>query len=300
MTGRWLKGNTHTHTDRSDGDAPLDDVAGWYQAHGYDFLVITDHNRVTDVGRWNDAGSGLLLLHGCEVSLSSENRPVHVNSLGSSALPDLSTADTITAALQRGVDAVRAAGGVPQINHPNYKWAFTPEHLRGVTNYRLLEVFNGSTDCNNFGGGGHPSVEEVWDQLLSAGHRIWSVASDDSHHFRREFCGYCSPPGRAWVMVHTEDRSASAILAAMERGDFYASTEVVIERIEADPSAITLAVRGEQDYRYTTHFIGAGGRVLAKIHGPAPVYHPSGDEGYVRAKVFSSNGGVAWTQPAFL
>ncbi|MGH2404244.1 MAG: PHP domain-containing protein [bacterium] len=298
MTVRWLKGNTHTHTDRSDGDAPLDEVAGWYQSHGYDFLVITDHNRVTDVGAWNGAGNAMLLLPGCEVSLSSENRPVHVNSLGSAALPDLSTADTIAAALQRGVDAVSAAGGLAQVNHPNSQWAFTDEQLRRVTNYRLLEVFNGSTDCNNLGGGGRPGVEEIWDRLLAAGHRIWAVAADDSHHFRGEFWGYCSPPGQAWVMVGAEDRSA--ILAAMERGNFYASTEVVIERIEVDPSAIALTVKGERDYRYTTHFIGAGGRVLARIHGPAPVYHPKGDEGYVRAKVFSSNGGVAWTQPAFL
>lgn len=300
MAARWLKGNTHTHTDRSDGDAPLEEVAGWYQSHDYDFLVITDHNRVTDVTPWNGAASGLVLLPGCEVTLSSEDRPVHVNSLGCATLPDLSTSDTIAAALQRAVDAARAAGGVPQINHPNYKWAFTDEQLRGITNYSLLEVFNGSTDCNNAGGGGRPGVEEIWDRLLAGGHRIWAVAADDSHHFRREFWGHCSPPGQAWVMVRAEDRSAGAILGAMERGDFYASTEVIIDRIDVEREAIAPAVRVERDYLYTTQFIGAGGRILARIHGPAPVYHPRGDEGYVRAKVLSSNGGVAWTQPAFL
>ena len=163
---------------------------GWYQSHGYDFLVITDHNRVTDVTPWNGPTRELVLLPGCEVTLISEGRPVHINSLGSAALPDLSTASTIAAALQRGVNAVRAAGGVPQINHPNYKWALTDEQLRGIANYSLLEVFNGSTDCNNIGGGGRPGVEEIWDRLLAAGHRIWAVAADDSHHFRREFWGY--------------------------------------------------------------------------------------------------------------
>jgi hypothetical protein len=39
--------------------------------------------------------------------------------------------------------------------------------------------------------------------------------------------------------------------------------------------------------------------VLALVHGTEPVYRARGDEGYVRAKVFSSNGGVAWTQPVF-
>ncbi len=298
-SARWYKGNTHTHTDRSDGDAPLDEVASWYQSHGYDFLVITDHNRVTDVSR-TDAGDGLLLVPGCEVSLSSEGKPIHVNSLGSAALPDLSPGETIAATLQRGVDAVRVAGGVPQINHPNYKWAFTDEQLREVTNYRLLEVFNGSTDCNNFGGGGRPGVEEIWDRLLTLGHRIWIVAADDSHHLRAGFSGHWSPPGRAWVVVRAEQKSARAILDAMERGDFYASTEVGIERVDAGREAITLRIAEERDYTYTTRFYGAGGKALATVHGLEAVYRPRGDEGYVRANVFSSNGGGAWTQPVFL
>ncbi|MGQ0571350.1 MAG: CehA/McbA family metallohydrolase [Armatimonadota bacterium] len=299
-SAQWFKGNTHTHTDHSDGDAPLDEVAGWYQSHGYDFVVITDHNSITDVERWDRTEGSLLLLPGCEVSLSSEGKPVHVNSLGSAALPDLPRAGTITATLQQGVDAVRAVGGVPQINHPNYKWTFTDEQLHAVVNYRLLEILNGSTDCNNFGGGGRPGVEEIWDRLLTGGHRIWAVAADDSHDFRREFWGPCSPPGRAWVVVRAKEKSASAILSAMEHGDFYASTEVVIERIEAGRDMIILRIAGEGDYEYTTHFIGAGGTRLATVHGREPAYRFRGDERYVRAKIFSSNGGVAWTQPAFL
>ncbi|MBI3998837.1 MAG: PHP domain-containing protein [Armatimonadetes bacterium] len=299
-SARWLKGNTHTHTLNSDGDAPLEEVASWYQSHGYDFLIITDHNRITDVSGWNGAGGALLLLPGCEVSLSSEGKPVHINSLGSATLPDLSAAGTITATLQRGVDAARAAGGVPQINHPNYKWAFTDEHLRAVVNYRLLEILNASSDCNNFGGGGRPGVEEMWDRLLTAGRRIWAVASDDTHHMRGERWGHRSPPGQAWVMVRAEEQSAHALLSAMECGDFYASTEVVIEHIEAGREATALRIAVERDFEYTTHFIGAGGKTLAIVHGREAVYRLRGNEGYVRAKIFSSNGGIAWTQPRVL
>ncbi|MDR7522868.1 MAG: CehA/McbA family metallohydrolase [Armatimonadota bacterium] len=296
----WLKGNTHTHTDRSDGDAPLDAVAGWYASHGYDFLVITDHNGVTDVGGWNRVGDTLLLIPGCEVSAFGEGKPVHVNSLGSAVLPDRPQADTIAALLQREVDAVRAAGGVPQVNHPNYRWAFTDLQLSSVENYHLLEVFNASAECNNFGGGGWPGVEEIWDRLLTAGRRVWAVASDDAHHFRGEWWGHRSPPGRAWVVVRAAERSAGAVLEAMERGDFYASTEVTLEAVHTTDDAIALQVAAERDFRYTTHFIGSGGRTLAVVHGEEAVYRLRGDEGYVRAKVFSSNGGVAWTQPAFV
>ena len=225
-SSQWFKGNTHTHTDASDGDALLHEVADWYQSHGYDFLVITDHNRVTDISGWSGDRGALLLVPGCEVSLSSEGKPVH-------------------------------------INHPNFKWAFADDHLRAITNYRLLEVFNGSTDCNNHGGGGHPGVEEIWDRLLTAGQRIWAVASDDAHDLHGEIWEDLSPPGRAWVMVRAEASSARAILQAMEH-------------------------------------IGAGGQTLAIAHGLEAVYRPRGHEGYVRARVTSSNGGTAWTQPQFL
>ena len=46
--GRWYKGNTHTHTTESDGDSPPEYVARWYRDHGYDFLVLSDHNVFTD------------------------------------------------------------------------------------------------------------------------------------------------------------------------------------------------------------------------------------------------------------
>ena len=43
----WVKGNIHTHTTESDGDADPKSVMKWYEDHEYDFLVITDHNHRT-------------------------------------------------------------------------------------------------------------------------------------------------------------------------------------------------------------------------------------------------------------
>ena len=49
---RWFKGNTHTHSWWSDGDSPPEMVVGWYQQHGYNFLVLSDHNTLSDRERW--------------------------------------------------------------------------------------------------------------------------------------------------------------------------------------------------------------------------------------------------------
>ena len=41
---QWYKGNTHTHTLWSDGDDFPEMAADWYKRHGYHFLVLSDHN----------------------------------------------------------------------------------------------------------------------------------------------------------------------------------------------------------------------------------------------------------------
>lgn len=43
---QWYKGNTHTHTLWSDGDAAPELSVAWYKDNGYDFLSITDHNTM--------------------------------------------------------------------------------------------------------------------------------------------------------------------------------------------------------------------------------------------------------------
>ncbi len=62
QTGRWLKGNTHTHTLESDGDSPPEVVARWYKSHGYNFLVISDHNVWVDPAKLSHLVDSTFLL----------------------------------------------------------------------------------------------------------------------------------------------------------------------------------------------------------------------------------------------
>jgi hypothetical protein len=48
----WWRGNTHTHSWWSDGDAPPELVADWYKQHGYHFLVLSDHNVMQQGEKW--------------------------------------------------------------------------------------------------------------------------------------------------------------------------------------------------------------------------------------------------------
>ncbi|MBP7052579.1 MAG: hypothetical protein KBE65_16330 [Phycisphaerae bacterium] len=48
----WWKGNLHAHTFWSDGDHFPEMVAQWYKDHGYHFLGLSDHNRLSQGQRW--------------------------------------------------------------------------------------------------------------------------------------------------------------------------------------------------------------------------------------------------------
>ena len=292
----WLKGNLHTHTHERDGDSAPETVVAWYAAHGYDFMAITDHNLVT-----LHASDSLLMIRASEISLFAELKPVHVNAfnIGEMRLnvdPDAS----VVAMLQHAVDMTNAAGGLAMINHPNFRWAFGADEMQQVSDWSLLEIYNASTETNNFGFGGRQGVEAMWDRLLTAGQRVHGVATDDAHDVGKERWGHVSPPGLAWVQVWAEDKSVEAVMRALAAGDFYSSTEIKFAELLLGEADIFLRIRPQYDFAYTTMFIGREGHVLSVLHGAEARYAIRGDEGYVRAKVFSSNGGWAWTQPVHL
>ena len=70
-----------------------------------------------------------------------------------------------------------------------------------------------------------------------------------------------------------------------------------MQAIEASASTLSLAVAAEASSKYRIQFIGRQGRVLSEVTTPTASYTFKGDEGYVRAKVFESNGKTAWIQP---
>jgi hypothetical protein len=301
--GRWYKGNTHTHTLNSDGDSTPDDVVRWYREHGYQFLVLTDHNFVTGVDgliALHGADERFLVVRGEEVTSTAGDKPIHVNGLDVDRWVAPHAGTSVNEVLQRSVDGIRAASGVPHVNHPNFGWALTARDLQQLRHNRLFEVFNGHPQVNQEGGGGVPGLEEVWDQILSGGTLIYGIAVDDAHVFKQPGNPRVAGPGRGWVMVRAARLEPDAIMQALEAGDFYASTGVVLEDVQATAASLAVRVKPERDSKYRIRFIGRGGKVLEEAAAPAATYTFTGDEGYVRAKVLESNGRVAWVQPVLV
>jgi hypothetical protein len=302
---RWYKGNTHTHTINSDGDSTPDEVIRWYRERGYNFLVLSDHNYLTEVDGLNavfGAANKFIVIKGEEISDKFQEKPIHINGLNVKETVQPQHGDSVASTIQNNVNAIRKVEGVPHVNHPNFHWAIGANDLKSVKNYRLFEIYNGHPQVNNLGGGGMPGLEAMWDDILSAGMTLYGIAVDDAHYFKTPWDKTKSTPGHGWVMVRAANLNVGEILRALEQGDFYASTGVTLRDYSASDKEIKIDIAEDAKSRskYTVQFIGRWGKVLKEVTTNPAVYTFNGDEFYVRAKIIESNGKAAWTQPVFL
>lgn len=317
---RWFKGNTHAHSLNSDGDVPVSDVVRWYREQRYHFTFVTEHEYFTDVAPLNalfGAANRFLVIAGQEVSQRVADsahaggvRQAHVNALGTNRLVmpvgerSIATGMTIAATYARNDAAIRAAGGIMQVNHPNFLWSVPLGDMMDLPDSTLFELWNGHPIVYNHGGTDSTgqvmlSTEARWDSVLSRGKLLFGVADDDSHSFKPQDAGNpdLARPGRGWIWVRADTLSPAAIIGALRRGDFYASTGVTLRDLQISSNEYRLEIAPQGDRRYLTEFIGRDGKVLAQSTTLRPSYRITGGEGYVRARISDSSGRMAWAQP---
>jgi hypothetical protein len=291
--GRWYRGNLHTHSDRSDGVAPPEQVIGEYRAAGYDFLVLTDHFEarwgwaVTDTAPFRDAG--FTTLAGAELSSADwEDEAVFwVNAIGLPAgFAPPAPGEPHAAAIHRAA----GAGAYVVLLHPGLTnfldfGALPAEHLHAVETYNV----NAALPWPDQAEGRYAA-----DALLARGHRLHVTAGDDAHwHDPRDRFG-------AWVEVRAERLDPEDLLAALHAGAHYATQGPRIEDVE---------VRGD---RVRVTCSAARAVALTGIHGwrsDVAIGEPTLREAeldlaklrspYWRLTVTDEAGRRAWTNPVW-
>jgi hypothetical protein len=291
-----------------------------------------------------DEPGRFLLVSGEEITQYLERRGAHMNALNLVDAIPVQPGATLVEMLRRDLEAIRDQERrtgreiTAVLNHPNFLWSQTAEDLLELPALRFFEVYNGHPLVNILGDSVHASNERIWDIVLTHrfaadGGPLYGVATDDSHDYHRVGTDQRNA-GRGWIVVRSARLDADSLMAAMQRGDFYASTGVELTDVRRAGQSLTLAIRPLAGVTYTTQFIGtrrgwdttsvpvrdsagrsvtrrysrAVGAVLAEVRGASPAYRFRGDELYVRARVVSSrpkaNGylprevEMAWTQPA--
>ncbi len=297
---QWYKGSLHTHAREGESDSSVEYVVKWYREHDYNFLVITDHSTVTIPPAYAIEGDpSFLFIPGEEIMGYGTGRLLEINAFN--ITEDISPihSETDLKALQRCLDTVREIGGVPMINHPNYQWRLGADIILNSKNCNLFELYNGCPGTNNYGDDNHPSTEQIWDFMLSAGKRIYATATDDAHVYQK-FSAELSNPGRGWVVVKAKKLEVNEILQNLEAGLFYSSTGVEISDLIVKPVQIEIFIQMSGKNQYTTDFIGTKGKLLLRTQNNPAVYKLTSNEKYVRAKIVASDGSCAWIQPIFV
>lgn len=271
----WLRGNLHCHTTNSDGMRPPHEVIYAYAQLGYDFLMLSDHDFITQPGHFD--AHGMTLLPGYEVTAEGPHL-LHVNA-GARVEP---TRDR--QAVLNEIDA--QGGGVSVVCHPNRDRLFchcAQELLERLQGYTGVEIYNGVTRRSE----GLPLATERWDRLLGLGRRVWGFANDDSH--------MGGDDGIAWNVVQSASREPGDIVNALRNGRFYASTGVEIESIRVTGNKIFVLTRNAEKIVALCDY----GRRVSTIDGPSMqlTVPENAPITYVRIECYGHGDDMAWTQP---
>lgn len=264
VPGQYRKAQLHLHTSNSIDvfkKEPVPQTIKKYQNAGYSFVVITDHDTITEFSDLNDIS--FLVIRGMEKTAPYPFWPM-------------------------GKHLIKIGGenGLIMPAHTNWRgnlgtglWYI--DDLDRLGNFRLIEIFNHHSESK--------ADLQLWHKILERrGYHspVWGVAVDDSDN--GEFLD------RGWIMVKTVDVTADSYFNALQQGNFYATTGPYAEfAVEGDLLKVTT------DPINRLSFINNQNRIIGTQQGTS-AYKFTGDEGFIRVEIQSPSGKTAWSQPFYV
>ncbi|MBQ3049698.1 MAG: hypothetical protein IJC94_07060 [Oscillospiraceae bacterium] len=281
---KWFKGNTHIHTTNSDGKFTPEAAKQLYKDHGYDFIALTEHWKITPAGEFD----GMTLLSGCEYHINGRDALsgiCHIVAVGFENIPDLTIDRSTEYTPQELIDAINAAGGAAIYAHP--AWSINRvEMLLPLKNMAGVEIYNAVSDqpVNS-----RAFSEWIIDLMATNGNLVGCVAADDTHWYAGEEC-------RSAIMIRAEDNSQASIIAAIKRGEYYATQaptftyEVWRDRIIIDCSPVSAAVfQSNAEWAPNRQIYGENLTHLEYTIGPR--------DRFVRFELIDAHRNIAWSSP---
>ncbi|MDI9498998.1 MAG: hypothetical protein QM270_11020 [Bacillota bacterium] len=291
--GRWYRGATHAHTNRSDGCMTPAELVAAYRGEGYDFLSITDH-RIYGVHA-DLASEDFLLIPGVELDIPGDHVKAWCHHVVGLACPDAEgwacgerVEYPASTDVNQLIRLLADRGHYTIYAHPLWSHVL-PEAMDEIHGFDAVEISNYGCSVAGLVGRADMHIQ----RLQWLGRRFHSVASDDSHQHYPDH-------GGAWIMVQAEELSQAAIMKSMREGRYYASEgpEIRSFRIEDDVVLVeTSNCRVIALYSDGFHCSGMPSLTgTARIHR----YRLTGKESYVQAVCEDTSGRRAWSQPLWL
>lgn len=213
-SGRFWRGNIHTHSNQSDGVLPPEAVVQAYKDAGYDFLQLSEHFiehfnwPINDTRQFRSNNFTTLIgveLHAPE---TSAGELWHIVAAG---LPlDFAPCSPNETGAQLAKRA-RDAGAFIGIAHPAWS-QLTLEDGLAIESAHAVEIYNHGCAIENDRGDGW----YLHDQLMNEGRRLSAFATDDAHFKTPDHFG-------GWVNVKAQSLDPQELLNALKAGHYYSS-----------------------------------------------------------------------------
>ena len=263
-----------------------------------------------------------LIIQSEEITDRFENKPLHLNATNLQNLINPQGGNSVAEVLQNNINQVldqrerTQVPMLPHINHPNFGYAITLDDMISLQGERFFEVYNGHPSVHNLGDSAHMSTERMWD-LINASYienqkpLMYGLATDDSHHYHVQDSKW-SNAGRGWIMVRADSLTPGSLIAAMEAGEFYASTGVELKKIQFEKNLLSIEIAPEAGIIYKISFVGCEKDQsepveFKAVKGTKAEFKLTDNVLFVRCKIISSKlqknpvenmkFEMAWTQP---
>lgn len=259
----YYKTNFHTHSTVSDGKLTPRELRDAYKEKGYSILAITDHSVMVEHQHLNQPD--FLMLTGVEVDVEERDnevnlldRKLHMCLIGKDPKrqwipfrdprPIPASVPYEAGCENAGLPRIYRSEAINQViaecnrqgffviyNHPCWSLESYPDYapLEGLwgMEYRNSSCIAIGHDENN---------SRVYQDFSVLGKRLMPVCADDTHNATHRTNGY-PVLGESWNMIGAEKLEYGAVVAAMERGDLYASCgpEITSLTLEGDALRIT-------------------------------------------------------------
>ena len=180
-------------------------------------------------------------------------------------------------------------------NHPYWSLQNYQDYIN-LKGLWAMEIYNNG--CEILGHYGYNP--QVYDEMLRAGKRIYSVAADDNHNVNGFESPYCDSLG-GFVWIKADKLEYGAVMEALEKGSFYFSMgpeikEVFVQgkmlKIKTSPvKKIYVIQKGRNCY----YKIAPKGKEITEAE-----FNLTGKEGYIRIVVRDAEGLEAGTNAYWL
>lgn len=284
--GGGLLANFHAHSEAwgglTFGSTPRHELFAMYKARGYDVIGISDYMSLSRP----EHGADEIYVPTYEHGFTPGRR--HHTVIGADHVTWFDyPSGASPRQKQHVIDVLRPSAPFLVLNHPTKAQSFTIGDFETLSGYDAVEV------ATKYG-----VWDDFWDAALSAGRPIWGMAADDGH--AQSETGAGSHLGIGAVVIHSEERTPEAVIAALRAGRFHSlytrqgEPPIALLRYEIEGGALHVVV-GER--ANVIRFYSAHGDLRHQESGKAEAsYSLAPDDPYVRVEVIA-HGAVLYLNP---